>query len=755
MEIKVRNILDGDYNKLLVSQEGKQSKIVMGKTTEMSVIGAQKCVEEVRELLNSRYSVETLLKMQKLIEEQKEIGRNILKYSGKSVELALKIQYPEQYQRQQMEENLNVAGLIEPLTVLNTGCTSTGKTVFDLKSILSEAGCKNFLPSLTSMKESTNFSIFYHINNPKLQLQDGNDFKLCIHIKSEDVLKKNIDMQILEAVMELYSSIKEQAKEEGKSIDEIRQAAQKAAVDRLGTNCDKTFVIGYMTDLKKMGTVVENILIKGIREYYGQSTSYHKMSDEEIYESLIKDIREKRKSLVSDDISNIVYRKTEGKTDEYREIYSYIRRSISDVIEKFTNDFKKLELGNSLEIEGNSEKSEARELVDHIFGNKRRQNKDHFYSIESIIESAEIFFESGQLHVGREVILVDGLGINQGQAAKGMEMEVAYNRINESIQMINPDIILYHSQVNGKDDYMLEVIRKLSELGFRDKIHVIFGRIDTAAAEYFEQDELYLEEVTEKKFEEFLEYIRTQYLERDIVTLKSIIGEDKFHLCDKLGTLQKKMQIKEVKKYSGNEILKKIIAQEILVKKGHSVNEYRKNFFSIMERNFVFGKTYIEFLRRLETMIPMKYEMMRWNTLEKALDELFAGRWGFYSLYPSLVMKDCFAGQLNDGKVKTELQQCLGNDFDEVMRRLMQEWTNVAHIVLVIQYRSIMKRLLRMRYDSELRTMTGFSMTDERKINLKSLYSSCLQKEGADGTETLNILTQVAWKWEFVEKNII
>ena len=47
MEYKVRLILDGEYHKLLVSRAGGQIKIVVGRTDEMSVVGARKCVDEV------------------------------------------------------------------------------------------------------------------------------------------------------------------------------------------------------------------------------------------------------------------------------------------------------------------------------------------------------------------------------------------------------------------------------------------------------------------------------------------------------------------------------------------------------------------------------------------------------------------------------------------------------------------------------------------------------------------------------------
>ncbi len=750
MEYRTRHILDGEYHKLVISQAGEQTKIVLGRTDEMSVIGAQQCAEEVRELLEANYRIDFLKRMHQLIDDKNQLGekRNILRYSKKSIEIVMKIVFPEEYLEWKNLKHLEHTEKTERFSILNIGCTSSGKTLFDIKCILDDDSSKNFLPALTSIKESTNFMISYHVNSINFTPSDGNDFRVIVQIKTEQTLNKNIEMQILEAVVEMYDSIKEVAKDENSTIEEIRKISRLAAVERLKINKDKTFVIGYMIDFESYGTIIEKILINGIREYYGQSSSYDRVGFEKVYEGLVTDIREKRVEIDGDDISNIVYRNN-NKSEEYFEIFNYIKNNLDKLINQFQQDHNnQFELGKILQIDGESKLSETKDLVDQIFGNKRRQGNMGFYSIEALIENAELYFVSSKLSEHKELVLVDGLGINQGQASSGNELEIAFNRVQASIQESKPDIILYHSVLSGKDDYMIEVVKMLSEQGYGHKTYVVFGRLDSVAMEYFEQDEISLNEVISEDFEEFINYVEEQYLKKDTLSLNSIIGEN-YYLCDKMGTFNKKIMIEAAKEYDSNSVLKKIMMNVAnYVEQQVKITDMNK-FFDVMDRNFVFGKTYIRFLANLDNMIPPKYEMMRWNVLEKALDELYASRWGFNSLFPSIVLKRCMAEEINTEKVRMELLDIFGEKYDYLLKMFLQEWTDVAHIVMVIAYKSMFYKLLRMRFDSNLRTVYGVSMTTDRKINLKNLYERCFRIDGMDGMETLRLIAQITWKNKF------
>lgn len=748
MECKVRHILDGEYNKLVVSQDGKQTKFVLGKTSEMSVIGAQRCAEEIRELLEAKFSFETLKKMYEMVENIIDMGetRKIIKFSLKSLEITMKITAIDEYSKWMTEKKevlVNKQKMLSPLVVLNIGCTSSGKTLFDLMCVLSDKARKNFITSLTSIKESTNFPISYHVNCSNMVFQRGNNFLANVTIKTNETLKKNIDMQILEATVEMFDSIVDLAKSE-EDIDIILSKAEAAAIERLASNKDKTFVIGYIVNLKEKGSLIQDILLKGIQEYYGQSNSYNRVAQRCILESLIKDVKEKHQLMTSDEISNAIYRKNnDEQSAEYAELYNYIKKSIDNTVKLFQKEHSQLpEYGEKLIVEGIAEDKSTKELIDHIFGNKRRREDTDFFSIEAIVEKAEMYFVSKNIDYNREIILVDGLGINQGQSVNANEMTVAYNRIHAAIQEVNPNVILYHSLINGKDDYMLETIRMLSEQGFRHRTFVVFGRLDTVAKEYFEEDDVQLDDIdNDAIFMKFLSYIDSQYLQKDIITLRSLIG-DNYFMCDKSDVF-KKIRVESAKGYTCNDVLKKVLTKYNGIIRSKPMNISLDKFIKIMDANFVFGKTYIEFLNRIDKMIPMKYSQMRWNVLEKALDELFAERWGHGCLYPSTTLKQCFADQINNDKVREELQNEFKDDYDNLIIVILYEWTNLAHIILVSEYKGFFKRLLGMRYDPELRSTYGVTMTDDRKISLRNLYSSCLQQ---DGMETLRLLVKIVWK---------
>ncbi|MCC2820241.1 hypothetical protein DXC92_27840 [Clostridiales bacterium TF09-2AC] len=753
MEYKVRLILDGEYHKLLVSRAGSQIKIVVGRTDEMSVVGARKCVDEVKELLEEKCSLCLLKRMHYLISVKNQLGekRDILRFSLKSLEIAIRILYPDEYR--QWKDEIEEKGEKgddrqyekKRITILNTGCTSSGKTIFDLKCILDDAASKNFIPALTSIKESTNFMIRYHINDPEFRPEEGMDFRICVKLKTKQVLKKNIEMQILEAVVEMYEDIAEMTKDDNAGMEEIREHSRGIAVERLKSNRAKTFVIGYIVDMEGKGKNIENILIKGIQEVYGQSTSYSKVGYEEAYGGIITDIRSKHLKLSNDDISELVFRE-DDRPSEYMEIYNYIERELDRVAVMFEEEHgRHIGMGDNLQIEGKSREPGTKDLVDHVFGNKRRQMNKDFFSIEPLVERAELYFVSDKMKDCGCVVLIDGLGINQGQLPSGNEKEVIYNRVHVSVQDANPDIILYHTLLNGKDDHMLDIVRMLSDEGFRRKTYVVFGRLDTVADDYFEQDGIGLDEVTSEEFGIFMKHIEEQYAERDVLSLRGIIGEHYF-LCDKMGTFDKKMDIPEAKGYDSNSVIKEIIRQNAGDISSQAANSDMEQFFMIMDKHFVFGSTYIKYMSELDRMVPMEYGKMRWNTLEKALDELYASRWGFDCLIPSMTLRRCLAGIMNREDIKKQMQDTFADRYDSILRDFLQEWTETAQTIMVIEHKAFFHRLLLMRYISSMRTTYGVSMTTDRKINLRNLYERCFGSKDMDGMETLRLMAQIAWK---------
>lgn len=67
----------------------------------MSVVGARKCVDEVKELLEEKCSLCLLKRMHYLISVKNQLGekRDILRFSLKSLEIAIRILYPDEYRQ--------------------------------------------------------------------------------------------------------------------------------------------------------------------------------------------------------------------------------------------------------------------------------------------------------------------------------------------------------------------------------------------------------------------------------------------------------------------------------------------------------------------------------------------------------------------------------------------------------------------------------------------------------------------------------
>ena len=85
-------------------------------------------------------------------------------------------------------------------------------------------------------------------------------------------------------------------------------------------------------------------------------------------------------------------------------------------------------------------------------------------------------------------------------------------------------------------------------------------------------------------------------------------------------------------------------------------------------------------------MVPMEYGKMRWNTLEKALDELYASRWGFDCLIPSMTLRRCLAGIMNREDIKKQMQDTFADRYDSILRDFLQEWTETAQTIMVIEH---------------------------------------------------------------------
>ena len=288
---------------------------------------------------------------------------------------------------------------------------------------------------------------------------------------------------------------------------------------------------------------------------------------------------------------------------------------------------------------------------------------------------------------------------------------------------------------------MLDVVRKLNAQGYGKSTYVVAGRLDEVLATYLSDNYLEKEDMTEESFKDFIEETSQIYVESDSVTLNSIIG-DRYIICDKTNKLAEEYRF--AKKYACPAVLEQVINERLNISESNCLYD-DVDFMDIVQSNNVAGNVYQHYLDSIPAMIPLPYSKMRWNTLQKAIEELRWNGFGFDVLYPAFNIKNAIADELNRDEIKSEFEKKFGEDAEEMKRRYLLEVAEVAQIVLVTEYRAFMKKLLDMRYDTTLRTNLNLSMTDDRKQNLQRLYNSCLEQEGTKGAHALKIVFHIAW----------
>lgn len=738
-EYKVNMILDGGNYKLSYTKDGKQNKVTIGNEKYITVMAARRVSSEVEELLQSDLSFDLLKKMRAINTDAEKCGyhSSVLKYQTISIELVAKVLYPEKYEDFLNDEYSIVKKEEKPFEILNVGCTGSGKTRFILSAVLSPEALKNFVPALTSLRETTACSILYHINSAKVFIQDGYDFRVKTVLKNEEEIRYSIKGLIVEAVEEYLVTVKENCKSI-EDIEELCERCRGAVVKRLEMNYDKTFGLGIRNINEILATSIEILTKDALMGFYGSSKSIDKLAIEDanyIIKQLVRDYDDDQFNISSEDVNTMLV------GFDYSDMVEQLYEELIADLEKYNADYcQNGQVGEEIDYSGNTEDSSTLLYLSHVFGNKSKQRKGEFYTIEPIVKKAEFFLKSNKISYDREVILSDSVGINQGQKDAARINEVVFNRVQESVQNRKPDLILYHTKINNKDDYMLDVVKKLNAQGYGKSTFIVAGRLDEVFTTYITDNFIDESEVDEDMFDEFVTETKQIYVDSD-VTLNSIIGSHYF-MCDKTNKLADKHLY--ARKYTCPNVLDEILVEKLNV--GQTPCQYDDvDFMQIIERNNVAGNVYQRFLDSIPNMIPLLYSRMRWNTLQKAIEELRWNGYGFDVLYPAFNIKNAIADELSSDEIKAEFERLFGDDADEIKKRYLLEVADASQIVLVTEYRTFMKRLLDMRYDSSLRTNLGISMTDDRKHNLQRLYVGCLEQEGLKGAHALKIVFHIAW----------
>lgn len=740
-EYKLNMILDGGIYKISYSKDGKQSKVTIGNEKNTTVMAARKICTEVEDLLNSNMSLELLKKMHAINTDAERCGYHgsILKYQNTSIVIVTKILFPGESNDFASSENCSQGERPEkPLEILNVGCTGSGKTRFILCAVLSNQALRNFVPALTSLRETTACSIVYHLNSKSVEIDYDCDFKVVTKLKDKEEILYSIKTLIAEAVEEYISTIKEKCKEIA-DLKELCLKCTDAVEKRLEMNYDKTFGLGTRIINHELAVAIECLTKDALMGFYGSSKSIDKMANDDsdfIIKQLIRDFSDEQFDISSDEINIML--SDYNNDDMVQKIYAELMQDL----QKYNNEYaQNAVVGEDMSYCGRTEAVETLGYLSHVFGNKSKQRKGDFYTIEPIVKKAEFYLTTTNITYEREVILSDSVGINQGQKHATRIHEVVFNRIQESVQTRKPDIILYHTKLNNKDDYMLDVIRKLNAQGYGCSTYVVAGRLDEVLATYLSDNYIDEKDMDEEAFDDFIDETRQIYVESDSVTLNSIIG-DKYIICDKTNKLSEDYGF--ARDYACPAVINKVINEKMNVNESNCFYD-DVDFMEIIQNNNVAGNVYQQYLDSIPSMIPMVYSQMRWNTLQKAIEVLWWNGFGFDVLYPAFYIKNAIADELNSDEIKIEFEKKFDENAEEMKRRYLLEVAEVAQIVLVTEYRAFMKKLLDMRYDTTLRTNLNLSMTDERKHNLQRLYDSCLEQDGIKGAHALKIVFHIAW----------
>lgn len=733
MNVDGKLILDNNAHKYSVTLDGKQQKIAIAPFNDLSITSANNVVNEVNEIINTNYNFSEIVRMHEVAYAIPGVSR----YSLKAIEIVIKLLYQNELNdflenQKEREENPSVS-----LVVLNIGCTSAGKTLGNLHALIPEEYVKKFL-ALTSIKESTNFTIYYYMNYIKGMSYE--EFILEFQLKSINHIRDDIKSLIFEAIQEILDAIKTEVKIE-KNDDLVWNDALQAGQERLKVNKNKTFDLSSSIELNDIKKNLETMVLKSVKEYATQSSSYNRLSDEQIRCGIINDIREDIFNIGVDELAYIIC-----KSEIFICLFEDIERQLEELVKKFEFLYEvTLDDGRKTSIKKAFSDLDTKKLISNVFGDKKQRKDPDYFSIDVLVQEAKIYINNENVNDGKQLIVVDGLGINQGQIIKGQEKQEAYNRVHKAIHMCNPDIIVYNTRIDNKDDYIVDVLKDLSEQGYKNRVFVTYSRIDEVLESYCEEGDIDIQSITEQEFNEFEKYIENEYVDKELISLKTVT-KDKVFLCDKPCKLRK-YDNNYFLEYSPQQVLKKMLDIFVLSESSKKLQleeiEVTKTLQALDDCN-IFNNAFKAFIDSIDEMVPMQYHKLRWNTLECAIRDLYYDGMGFSSLCPSLTLKYCLAKLLNCDEVKN----ALNDDYDRVLKLLLNEWISIAQVVMVTCYKCDYSKLLNMRYDNSLRMMRMFTLTDERKYVVKNILSTCFKNGTSTGPEVFRRVT------EYVLKNI-
>ena len=689
---KVSLINDKGKHKVTYYVDNSYYKLTLADISEMRIEKADKIVKEINEIINANYTYEYLRKVREIILD----GFIYMPYSYEAVDFALKILYKDE--RDLEEEKID--------TILNIGCTASGKTTSIINTILKREYRKAFNP-LISLKETTNFRIEYILNTIR---SINNGFSIEVLIKDEETIKSNIEVNILEAIEEFYSIIYKDIN--GEEFNQLWEIAITNAYERLKNNREKTFDISYTYSFEdnkeKLKEKIQELVLE-LEKSYSESSSYKKCSINEIKEAMQQDAQNAQNAQQIIDLDNRL-----SKISQLQEYHNLVNEFVQELENKFAQFKDKYQIGDfnqKISIECSFENiDEAQELVGTIFGDKKRQKNKGYFTIGSLIQNAKIYLPSNpEINWSGALKIVDSLGVNQGDKSKDKKKGV-FNRISTSVQDSKPDWIIYHTRLDAKDDYLQDIIRKLCDEGYQNQISIEYGRLDVILQDYCDEED----DLDEQNLDKIETEIFETYVNQEIMPVAHLI-EKRLYLCEKRdkGTIERYKPVAIFNRILGNY-------KKTKERKEHRITEEQKNkFIMVCKKKNIFDRVEQKYINEVKESIPMSYQLLRWNVLECAIRRLYSNQWGYNMIYPAFWVKDCFTEEI----ACDEMKEALGDDYDEVIKEFLKEIAEISKLLLITTYKNRYRYLLEIRYNYAIRTMPYLTMTDERKYILRDMLN--------------------------------
>lgn len=714
-------IADNGYHKLSFAKNGKNIKLAIGKilSGELTTETAMEIVKEVALIVNGKYTKDFLEKALVYRNEYGFKGR----FDTKSLELALRII--------DFDED-KVDGLKKCFTILNMGPSTAGKSSFTLNGAVRKEYRSCFSP-LISLRETTSFEmgITLNDNNSETEVQ------IYAFLKNSDEIINGVENIILDLYIETINAVGNMLVENPEANDAFEKATLDL-VDRLKKTQDNTInlnrAIGNEIEISRIEFEKKlRAMFLSVERKLLNSASYEK---EEYDETIIRGIEKVAFEEKSTDKTDNLDKRTMivMETEEAKEILKKLSELLEDRMNKFKNDYNDVfqqfrkrdingivrecyiitqEIGETIE-----ERKNTKWLLSVIFDNKNMTNKDGFYTIAPFIASAEIKLPHYDVLSELPTIrIVDTVGLNQ-------KKEDVKNQISGNLQKYRPDIILYHTRLDQKDETLNNNVEFINALGYGKRTRIVYGRIDTCLEKYvetfydIERDELRGMNPEDIDLLGFEAHIQTEYLMSERQNLSKIVGNENIYLCDKNQTYPL------IKRYSPEHFMLKMLPTKVEEEKFRFPEGFKDNFIKCLYRTNLVHDIYSKFTeKKIEKMLPLEYRLLIWSPLQKAIEEMYYDREGWGKIQPAIEFKGCVMESMETKQVKFFLDENY-RDHDDFIREFLETISDIVKFRLISQYKVEFNELLRLRHDYNYRKMRWCSMTDERKHRLRNDFTT-------------------------------